>query len=282
MNNMGPEGPRPCPAIAGFAPLRSYNPSMIAALACLTVLGGGLADNADDFTVDLFLVANNPTVIATADAIEKPGAGDRVESILGPIVKRMTQQKIPFFIVDGGDNSLFRTSKERRSVQVVSRAFSGYDSKTESVTVGRTTTTRVLEHTETTSTTSVGVLSEPFRRDKGYVSRAYVYLGAGPGAHPYVALQDLNSYRTSESGTVAEDKDALTHTMLISGDSVIDSEGLLASAAKGFDGVCVCAHGLPSRDNPRVVAFPPAGVVAHYALSRAHGVYGLRLIEYLR
>ena len=255
---------------------------MIAALACLTALGGGVKESADDFTVDLFLVANNPTVIASADTIDKPGPNDTVENILRPIVQRMTQQKIPFVVVDGGDNSLFRASKEQRTVHVLSRAFSGYDSKTESVTVGRKTKTRVVEHTESVSTTTMGVMSEPFRKDRGYVSRSYVYFGDGPGLHPYVALQDLNSYCNSTSGRVPEDKDSVTHTMLISGDSVIDSESLLASVGPGFEGVCICAHGLPSRDNPRIASFPPAGVVAHYALSRAHGVYGLRLIEYLR
>jgi len=96
-----------------------------------------------------------------------------------------------------------------------------------------------------------------------------------------VPVQDLNSYVAVRDRGAADERQDLANTLIVSGDSIDVTQGVLQSNSTKFSGICVCATGMPSASDPNVVSFPAAGVVSHYILSRQKGIWSLKLVELL-
>lgn len=233
-----------------------------------------------DFSADLFLVANNPTSLQGLDWLDKPREGETVERLLRPTLAALTAQKANFVVLDGTDCSIF--PKSDRNIWYTERCYEGYDSMTESVTDSKgVTKKRVLARSETTSTSSGNVMARPFRKGYGYISQIFVYFGMADNTRCAI-FQDLNSYDTVLTSGQQQDRDNLGKTLLLSGDSIQESKRILREHSYDFQGICISKWGLPDPSLPNFIAFPPAGVAAHYKLAREGGKWSVRLVEYLR
>jgi len=139
--------------------------------------------------------------------------------------------------------------------------------------------TRQFDLRMTVSTSGGGVLANPPSAFIGSISKIYQRLGDEDA--PNVVLEDLNSYRNTLQSPTAMKNDPPGLPIIMSGTSVDDSIKGLDEATSDFDGICFCTSGFVDSAHPNVVAFPPAGVVAHYKLYERDHHLGLSLVEYL-
>jgi len=240
------------------------------------------ASQTRDFSVDLFLVAENKSVMQNLDWIDKPEQGGDVEKLLRPAVLGLAGAKKTFAVIDGGDCSIFPSTKEDRQVKYLVRSYSSYDAMTETITVHGVSKTRVLARSETTSTMTGGVITKPLAtKSKGYMARTYCYFDEHDNDLS-LSLQDLNSYSNATRATMAQDREGLDRTLIISSDSVQTSRDFIRDGKYDFNGICICTWGLPDPKEPNFISFPPAGMVGHYKLFRQGGKWGVRFLEYLR
>jgi|GEM_PF-5737081 len=233
-----------------------------------------------DFSVDLFLVANNGKSLENLDWVDKPKEGETIERLLRPILKSLQDRKSGYVVLDGGDCSIFPTGE--RSAWHGQRTYTIFDSMTESETHNGVTKKRVLARTASEMASWGGLTAQPYRKNAGYVIQHFFYFGDIGDVKRYAVVQDLNSLHTVLTSGTSEDKANLARTMLITGDSVQETQQILRDNNYDFKGICIAKWGLADPSAPNIIAFPPPGLATHYKLSRQNGEWTVRLLEYLR
>jgi len=234
-----------------------------------------------DFSVDLFLVANNKSVLQNLDWLDHPKDDESVERLLRPAIRSLDAKKIGFVVLDGADCSIFPTTGKDRDLRYIRRNYSRFDSKTEGTTQKNGTKTRVLEGIETIGTEWGGLFARPFGKNSGYVAQHFMYFGSISDTTRSAAFQDLNSYHTAIKGGMPQDTECLSRTVLLTGDSIQESKKFLREHNYDFNGICIGKWGLTDPSDPNFIAFPPQGVVSHYKLFRKQGKWGVQLLEQL-
>src|ERR1035437_8827140 len=81
--------------------------AMIGTFVLAACLSSAPQDPLAGFSIDVFLVANNQSVLQGLDWIDHPQPGDSIQRLLRPTLESYRRAKSPFIIVDGGDCSLF-------------------------------------------------------------------------------------------------------------------------------------------------------------------------------
>lgn len=231
-------------------------------------------------TLDLFLVARNGWRVGNLDWLDKKEPGTGVQSVLYARLKELDAQRKSFMILEGGDCPLFPKPNEW-VVKHIDRSYGEYDSMTETSEVRGVKKTRVLARTSTMATSTGEVYVQPIAKPS-YTSRTFCYPFGFDKTKPSVCFQDVNSYRMSVVAPHPQDREGLDRTLLFSPLTLDQTRRFLADQKVAFDGLCISPSGLAQKDAPNFIAFPPAGVVAHYALTREGNRWSVRLLGYLK
>jgi hypothetical protein len=253
-------------------------PSLLGTVAMLTTFAG--AQEAPP-TLDLFLVARNGWRVENLDWLDKKDPVTGIQSVLQARLKDLDAQRKSFMILDGGDCPLFPKRNEW-VVRHLERNYGEYDSMTQTSVERGVEKKRVLARTFTTGTSMGSVYVQPNMAKPYYTSRIYSYPFGHDKTKPSICFQDVNSYRLSSASTQAQDREGLDRTLLFSPLTLDQTRQFLVDRKVDFNGVCISPSGLPQKDAPNLIAFPPAGIIAHYALSREEGRWTARLVGYLR
>ncbi len=256
---------------------------MFASLGLLCAAAPGLFVEPEGVSVDLYLIGNNGSLMTNLEWTKDPERGNPIHQLLKPELDRLVQEKRNFAVVDGGEVSAF--SKER-SGRFILRQYESYDSGWETTTVNGKKQTKVVSRTESEETSS-GTYSSKAAMDKGgYISATFWHLrrptdrqSIGPFS---LAIQDYNSYITTRNTKIEQDRQYAGRTLMMSNNSIQQTKKLLEREAPDFNGVALCAYGLPDPSTPNLVPIPPAGMVAHYVLTGEDGKWVIRFVEYLR
>ncbi len=247
---------------------------LLSLAACLLTTQASVAD---ELSVDLFLVANNGSLIHNLDWMEKPGGEEAIEQLLRPSLSALDAQKKSFILIDGGQCSAFNYEREGK---VIVRKYSGYDSALQTLMVKGKPKTQVLARTESVETSTSGTTARS-QRPSGYIMATFIHFDLPNDGKMTLAVQDLNSLQNVRKRPAPE-KELSGSTLLLSNDSIQSTKATLAQEKDGLNGIAICPWGLPDPSAPNLISFPPAGVVSHYQLQWKDGKWSVRLVGYLR
>lgn len=249
---------------------------MLGTLAMLPILGG---TEPASLVLDLFLVARNEWRVDDLAWLKKSDT-DGAQGVLRSRLTELEAQKTNYMILEGGDCPLYPKGDEWL-VKHTERTFEEYDAFTETTIVRGVEKKKVLARNLSVGASSGGVYVQLPAKKLYYTSRTYSYPFGHDKAKPSVCFQDVNSYRLVKQSKQAEDQASLDKTILFSALPLAQTRQFLADEKLDFDGVCISPSGLPQKDAPNLIAFPPSGVIAHYALTREGNRWTVRLLDYL-
>jgi hypothetical protein len=244
----------------------------------LALIAAGVAVSTSDFSLDVFLVANNPSRIANLSWLNVKQT-EGVEALLQPVLLEYAQTKTPYMIIDGGDCSL-GVGPEKRSPTILKKSYRSFDSATQTVADQKASKTEVLATTTIDSTMISSPLLRPWSERAGYVGKTFVHLDTSKGQ--VFAILDLNSYRNCLNASQEQDRMGIDSPICLAVESADETRAILRNKLPQFNGICISTWGRPTADAPNVISFPPAGTAIQYRFFNRNGTLEADLVRFLR
>lgn len=252
---------------------------MLAALGTLALLASNSGVQNPAPVLDLFLVARNEWRVDSIGWFDKKGS-EGAETVFRSRLQELDTARKPYLIFDGGSCPLFPKWDEWKVTQT-SRYVKEYDAFVEVSKVRGVEKRKVISRGVASSAAGASISVQPPIEKPYYTNQHYCYPFGFDPSKPGICMRDLNGYRKALTAEMEQDRAGLDRTIIFSTLPIDQTRQFFRDQKVNFEGVCISQSGLPQRDAPNFIAFPPSGVIAHYALTHDGARWNARLVDYL-